>query len=102
MQYNAKVNVLRIAKTSDNMGGWTEVENVLYNNLPCRINWTKGIEKIQFQKDTHYCDAKMFCRVVDITVNDRISYSNKTYEIVDVNDPDEKGKRLVVGLKLIE
>ncbi len=102
MQYNAKVNILRIAKTSNGMGGWTEVENVLHNNLPCRIAWKKGSEKIQFNKDTYYRDAKLFCRVVDVTTRERVVYGSKKYEIVDVSNPDNKNKRLVLALKLIE
>jgi len=102
MQFNSKVNVLRIQRTSDGMGGWTEAETVLHNNLPCRIAWSKGYEKIQFSKDTHYCDAKLFCRVVDVTTKDRIEYDSKKYEIVDVVNPDNKNKRLTLSLKLIE
>ena len=102
MQNNAKVNVLRIARTSDSMGGWDEAENVLHNNLPCRIVWTKGIEKTQFQKDTHYGDAKMYCRIIDVTVKDRIVYNSKTYEILDVSNPDNKNRRLALTLKVIE
>jgi len=101
MQYNAKVDILRVVKTSDGAGGWTEVENVLHNDLPCRIVWSKGFEKVQFTKDTHYCDAKLFCRVIDVTTNDRATYDSKTYEIVDVSNPDNKDKRLVISLKLI-
>jgi len=104
MQNNAKVDILRVTKIANDPpdGGWTEAENVLHNNLPCRINWTKGIEKVQFKKDTHYSDAKLFCRVVDITTDDKVVYDGKKYEIVDVNDPDNKHKRLVLDLKLIK
>lgn len=102
MQYNAKVDILRIARETNDMGGWSEVENVLHRNLPCRIVWTKGIEKIQFAKDTHYSDAKLFCRIVDVTVSDRVSYNDKKYEIKDVSNPDNENKRLVLVLKLIE
>jgi len=102
MQNNSKVNILRIAKASNGMGGWTEAENVSHNNLPCRIVWKKGSEKIQFSKDTHYRDAKLFCRIVDVTTRDRVVYESKKYEIVDVSNPDNKNKRLVLDLKLIE
>ena len=102
MQYNAKVDILRITKTFNSMGGWTEVETVLHDDMPCRIVWTKGIEKIQFMKNTHYSDAKLFCRIVDITVLDRVTYDGKKYEIIDVANPDNKNTRLVLNLKLIE
>jgi len=101
MQYNAKADILRITKTSDGMGGWTEEEVVLHDDLPCRIVWSKGTEKIQFAKDTHYCDATLYCRVVDITTKDRVTYDGTTYEIIDVANPDNRNKRLAVKLKLI-
>ena len=102
MQYNAKVNVLRIARTSDGMGGWDEALHVLHNNLPCRITWTKGMEKIQFQKDTHYSDGNLFCRVIDVTEKDRVVYNSKTYEIMDVANPDNKSRSIKLILRLIE
>lgn len=102
MQFNSLVNIERVSRASDNMGGWNEIWNVLHNNLPCRITWTKGMEKIQFQKDTHYSDANLFCRVVDVTEKDRVVYDSKTYEIKDVSNPDNKGRGIKLILRLIE
>lgn len=100
--FNSKVNILRITKTADVLGGWTEVTNVLHNNLPCRINWKSGSKRIYFNKDTYLRDAKLYCSVVDITTEDKVKYKNRTYEIVDVADTNELGKFLVLTLKLIE
>lgn len=102
MQYNAKVDVVRIQKTSDGMGGWTEVENVLHDELPCRITWPKGTESVQFMKDTHYINAMMYCAVVDITKDDRVTYDSRTYEVLDVRNPDNKNRRLTILLRLLE
>ncbi len=102
IQLNKKVNVIRIIKTAGALGGWTEVNNVLHNNLPCRLNWKKGSEKIFFAKNTYFRDARMFCRVVDIDVKDRVVYNGKTYEVVDVGNVDESGRYLTLDLKLIE
>ena len=102
MQYNAKVNIFRITKTSNNMGGWTEAEANAYTNLPCRIVWKKGSEKILFDKTTHVLDARLYCRVVTITTKDRVEYNSEKYEIVDISYPDNKNKRLTLDLKLIE
>lgn len=100
--FNTKVNVIRISKTAGALGGWTEVENVLHNNLPCRINWKRGSEKIFFDKNSYFRDGKLYCSVVDITIKDRVQYKSKTYQIVDVNNVDEVSKYLVLDLKLIE
>jgi len=101
IQLKSKVNILRIANTTSAMGQ-TEVPNVLHSNLPCRINWKKGSEKIFFNKDTYFRDAKLFCRVVDITAKDRVQYKGKVYQIVDVSDVDEVSRLLTVDMKLIE
>jgi len=101
IQLNAKVNILRIASTAGAMGQ-TEVPNVLYNNLPCRINWKRGSEKIFFAKNSYFRDGKLYCRVVDITAKDRVQYKSKTYQIVDVNNADESGRFLVLDIRIIE
>ena len=101
IQFNKKVNILRITNTTTAMGQ-TEVSNVLHNNLPCRINWKRGSEKIFFNKDTYFRDAKLFCRVVDITGKDRVQYNSKTYRIVDVSNADESSRFLVLDLRIVE
>lgn len=102
IQFNIKVDVLRMSKTSGALGGWTEVKNVLHKNLRCRINWKRGSEKIFFAKNTYFRDARMFCRVVDINVKDRVKYGSKTYEVVDVANVDESNRLMTLDLKLIE
>lgn len=101
IQYNIKVDILRIASTTTAMGQ-TEVPNVLHNNLPCRINWKRGSEKIFFAKNSYFRDGKLFCRVVDITTKDRVKYKSKTYQIVDVNNVDESNQFLVLDIRIIE
>jgi len=101
IHFNSKVNILRITNTPSAMGQ-TEVANVLHNNLPCRINWKRGSEKIFFAKNSYFRDGKLYCRVVDVTVKDRVQYKSKIYQIVDVNNVDEVNRFLVLDLKLIE
>ena len=102
IQLNIKVNVIRVTKTSEALGGWTEDETTLHENLPCRINWKRGSEKIYTDKNTYFRDARLFCKVVDIDVKDRIQYNSKTYEIVDVSNVDESNIYMVLDLKLIQ
>lgn len=101
IQLNTKVDILRIAHTTSAMGQ-AEVSNVLHNNLPCRINQKRGSEKIFFGKNTYFRDAKLFCRVVDITVKDRVQHNNTIYEVVDVNNVDGSNRYLVLDLKLVK
>lgn len=101
MQFKSKVNILRITNTAGAMGQ-TEVVNVLHNNLPCRLSWKGGTQRIFFDKETYFRDGKLFCRKVDITVKDRVQYSSKIYEIVDVSNPNELDRFLVLNIKLVE
>lgn len=98
--YNCLVNVIRVTKT--NVGGIAgESENTIHTNIPCTIKWKSGGEKILFNKETHYLDAVLRCRKVDITTNDKIVYNSKTYEIVDLYDDNNLGKLLVIALRKI-
>ena len=99
---NKKINILRITKSAGALGGFTEVKTVLHLNLPCRINWKRGQEKIFNSKGTYFRDAKLYCNVVDITVKDIVVYKGKEYEIVDVSNVDELDKHLVLDLKRTE
>jgi len=101
IQFNAKVNILRITSTTSGVGQ-TETANTLHSNLPCRINWKRGSEKIFFAKNSYFRDGKLFCRVVDITNKDRVQYNSKTYQIVDVNNVDESNRLLVLDIRIIE
>ena len=101
MQFKSKINILRIIKTTTAMGQ-AEVPNVLHNNLPCKINWKRGSEKIFFAKNSYFRDGKLYCRVIDVTVKDRVQYKSKTYQIVDVNNVDEVNRFLVLDIKIIE
>ena len=99
--YNCLVDVMRDTKTSGGMGtGRTPV--TLHSDMLCAIKWKSGGEKILFNKETHYLDAIMRCRKVDITTKDKIEYKGKTYRIVDLYDYNNLGKRLVIALRKVE
>jgi len=101
--FNTKVDVIRIDSTKDSMGGYTEVKTVLHKNMRCRINWTTGIEKIQFDKVTYYRDAKVYCGVyTDIRQYDLIRYKSKDYEIVNISNVDEANEYMILEIKLID
>lgn len=100
--FNSKVDIVRVVEVSDGMLGQTESTVVVYKNLPCRINWSRGAEKIMFDKETYFRDGKVYCNVVDITVKHRAIYKARTYEIVDVRNPDEMNRYLILDIRLIE
>jgi len=104
IQFNKKVNILRVTKTTNpgGLGGYTEADAVLHSNLPCRINWKKGSEKIWTNKNTYFRDARLYCRVVDMTTKDKLQYNNTIYDIVDVSNVDEAGRFIAVDFKIIQ
>lgn len=83
------------------MGGWTEVETVTYANEPCRINWSSGSERIYFDKNTYFRDGKIYCRVLTVTVENIIQYDGVNYEIVNVSNPDEMDKYMIIEIRLV-
>ena len=99
LQLNTKVNVITLTRTPDNVGGWTVSENVTILNMPCRINWVKGSEKLLADKTTHYRDAKLFCKCVSLTVENLIVHAGVYYDIVNVSNVDSKNEYLVVDIK---
>jgi len=99
--FNSKVDILRVTRVSDGMGSGTEVRAVLHKNLACRLNWSRGAERIMFDKETYFRDGKFYCNVVDITTNDRMRFGAVTYEIVSVSNVDEVGKYLIVEIRLV-
>lgn len=101
IQFKSKINILRITSTQGAMGS-IEVPNVLHSNLPCRINWKSGSQRILFDKDTYFRDGVIYCRVVDITTKDRAQYGSVIYEIVEVKNADEVGRFLALTIKLVE
>jgi len=102
LQYNIKVDVIRITKTVGALGGWTEVRNVLHNNLSCRFNHKRGSEKIFFGKNSYFRDVRMYCAIADINVKDRVQYNGATYEVVDVSNIGEMSRYMSIDLKVIE
>lgn len=100
--FNSKVDIVRISKAKDSMGGYSEAEGVIHANVPCRINWSRGSERIQFDKNTYYRDAKLFCGIIDVTIKDRIKYDGVSYEIVDVSNVDNTNRYLTLDIRLIQ
>lgn len=102
MHYNTKINVIRISLGADDLGGQNETPTTIHTDLPCRVNWSKGKEVVLHDKITHARDAKIYCRIVDITVLDRVVLDSKTYDIVSVNNVDNTNRQLVLEVKKVE
>jgi len=102
IHFNSKVDIYSKVRTRDDVGGWTTAYPLVYKNLPCRINWSKGNEKIMFDKTTSYRDAKVYCRIAQITVQHRLTLNDVHYDIVSVNNTDCANKFMVLEIKKSE
>jgi len=101
MQYKSKINILRPARVPDGQGGWTKVHNVINQDVPCRINWKKGTEKIFFGKNSYFRDAVIYCSKIDIINEDMIEYDGTRYEVVDVANPDEVNRYMILTVRKV-
>jgi len=101
--FNSKITVEYISvKEQDAIGNWVPTWTARYTDLPCRIQWSSGREKMMFDKKTWYRDGKVFCQVKDITVEERVKYGGKTYQVVNVIDVDQAGKFMILDILLVE
>lgn len=102
--YNITVDVVRDSKTNTSTG--IEITPVtIVTSMPGHIQWISGKEKVLFNKDTHYLDAILHCRVpagVTIVTSDKIYYGSKYYHIVDVEDFRNLGVLLRIAIKKVE
>ena len=102
--YNCLVNVVRVTRTAQALGNPESLET-LVSNMPCRIRWTSGRERMLHDKTTHFLDGVLHCRKpagITITNKERILYKTQYYEIIDVQDFRNLGKLLVISLRKIE
>lgn len=99
--YNITVDVVRVVKTNT-ARGLAEVPSNIVTNMPARIRWSRGKERLQFDKQTAYRDGTLHCRIpagVTITTKDKISYNGNDYEITAVEDFRNLGRLLSIGIK---
>lgn len=102
MQYNLKIDILCISRESDGMGGWTEAPAIIHQDVPCRINWSRGSEKIFFDKNTYFRDGKVYCGVINADVKNIVQYNGVNYEIVNISNVDEMNRYMILEIRLIQ
>jgi len=92
---------MRVTDIRDSVGGYKDDADTpvaIHTNLPCRINWSRAREKVMFGKSDYLRDAKLYCRVVDITEKDIIVYNGNNYNIVGLVNIDERNRQLVIDI----
>ena len=96
---NSSVTISRPTETNTALGV-SESLTTVFTNLACRLTPPKGGEKKQWGKTQRYVDYVMYSAIVDIRQGDRVTYSNDTYEILDISTIRERGNFLRILLSL--
>lgn len=102
--YNVIVDVVRPVSEITSTGREEELETLAENWL-CSIKWKSGKEKILFDKTSHLLDAELICRVIPgetVKRSDQIIHNDISYDIVDVIDINNLGRRLKIVLRRVE
>jgi hypothetical protein len=103
MQYRSKCNIVRVTKSKDSIMSSTEVESVLHNDLPCKVQWINQTEQPKFsQEDVKVVVGRVYCRVVDIINKDRIVIDGTTYEIIAVRNVAKRNRKLRIDFALLK
>jgi head-tail adaptor len=96
--FNAKCKIQGVIEPEAS-GTYSQTPYDKYTDVPCRIAWSQGQEKIMVGKDSWFRDAKVYCAVRDITTQDKLIYKDQEYDIVDVANPGEAGRFMVLSIK---
>lgn len=101
--YNVFVDVIRLVKVVTSTGTQDD-ETVIVGNMPCKIRWRTGRERILFDKTSYFRDATLRCRVqaATITTNDIIRHAGLDYEIVSVIDDRNLGVLLIIDIRRVQ
>lgn len=85
--FNQKITVKSITLVDDDAMGHTETEVVVVENLPCKIDWKRGQQRLYMDKETYIRDAVIYTAYrTDITSECIVYIGDDKFEIVDVVD----------------
>jgi len=102
------MTIQKITRAKDEYGTWTSSGTDIsgLTDIPCRINWLTGQargEKVIGDRITWTRDGKVYCDYsTGISVENRLVYDSKNYDIVGLSNPDEVGKYMVLFIKRSE
>lgn len=103
--FNKKIDFQSVTVVKNDYGSdtetWANIDDE--TDIPCRINWFTGIKrrefinngKLEWQRDG--CIYRGFS--TGITVDNRIVYDSKNYDIVNIADFDEMNKYMIINIK---
>ena len=90
--FNNVVLVKRITLTRDEIGGRVESEEVIYPNMPCRLEALRGIERPVYGAEKVEASWRMiYPKDYDLTTDDVVVYEGKEFDVLFVRNPEEAG-----------
>lgn len=99
-KYFNDITVQRSTTTTDAWGN-TIQSWATHLTVKGLIRQLSGSQPSISQNDIAISSHRMYCRVVDITTNDRVVYGGKYYDVVRVNNVMNFGELLQVDLDVI-
>lgn len=99
--FNAKCDILeQIVYKGEDMSP-TVSEHIRYEDLPCRISWTKSSDVVIQGRIVNARDAKLYCQYKpDIETTDIVEHNDKYYRIVGIKPPSVPNHHLELEIKL--
>ena len=80
---------------------WADIDDLI--DIPIRINWFSGIRRREFINNGKLeweRDARVYLGYsTGITVDRRLVYNSKNYDIVNIADFDEMNKYMTINIK---
>lgn len=99
MHFNTKCDVYKYVDSLQSDLSTEQIWQIKIRDMPCRIKWNSGSERIMFDRREYYRDAKLYCRIQDIDTKDGIKHNDRKYEIVSKINPDNQNWFLILELK---
>jgi len=103
--FNKKINILRVSRVSDGLGGFTEDWTTLYSDIPARIQSSRSVNRTNTYLDKEELIADYFAFIPyysNINEGDRVSFDSKLFEIRKIENPDETSRYLKLYLREVE
>jgi SPP1 family predicted phage head-tail adaptor len=95
------VQIQRSTETVDEWGNPVEVwaDHIIVEG---KLRQLSGSELYQSRKETPVATHRLYCRLDDITVNDRIVFNDEIYDIIRVNDVMNFGELMQVDAEYVQ
>lgn len=99
--FDKTLNLMRVTRTSDGMGGWTENWES-QGTFKGRISPLGSSERMIGDKIYASATHKVYCEAMDIREDDRLVWGSWTFQILGIVNPSEGAHFLQILVQEIE